>query len=117
MHGRGAEVTAGTVDTARTQNHQAGNRGGPVPPHLHGHTAVSDGPDRKGPASGPEQLANDLAAPIRRLAADPALRLQLAAGARERVARIGLWPNKVAWLTELYAEIESSTQPQIEEVC
>ena len=78
---------------------------------------IDDSCGFKVPAQTPEQLASDLAAPIRRLAADPALRLQLAAGARERVARIGLWPNKVAWLTELYAEIESSTQPQIEEVC
>ena len=78
---------------------------------------IDDSCGFKVPAQTPEQLASDLAAPIRRLAADPALRLQLAAGARERVARIGLWPNKVAWLTELYAEIESSIQPQIEEVC
>lgn len=69
------------------------------------------------PARTPDQLASDLAAAIRRLASDPALRLKLSAGALDRVARIGLWPNKVAWLTELYADIKNSVNPQLEEVC
>jgi glycosyltransferase involved in cell wall biosynthesis len=57
------------------------------------------------PASNPEQLATDLAAAITRLARDPALLAQLAAGARERVSAIGLWDNKIRWLLQLYSQL------------
>jgi glycosyltransferase involved in cell wall biosynthesis len=57
------------------------------------------------PALDPVQLPAALAAAIRRLARDPALRLRLRNGARTRVATIGLWRNKVDWLLGLYREL------------
>jgi glycosyltransferase involved in cell wall biosynthesis len=69
------------------------------------------------PALDPEQMANDLAGAVTRIARDPALRARLAAGARERVARIGLWDNKIRWLLRLYAELlENAHHPEIREV-
>jgi len=69
------------------------------------------------PAINPGQLAGDLAAAISRIARDGALRTRLANGARERVARIGLWENKVRWLLALYAELlDTSYQSELMEV-
>lgn len=69
------------------------------------------------PAVDPAQLAAALAAAIVRLARDPALRARLAAGARERVAAIGLWENKIDWLLDLYSElIHVSRNPELREV-
>lgn len=69
------------------------------------------------PAIDPEQLAGDLAAAIARMARDESLRARLGSGARERVARIGLWGNKIRWLLALYAELLDTTyQFEIKEV-
>ena len=69
------------------------------------------------PAIDPEQLAGDLAAAISRIARDGSLRARLAAGARARVARIGLWENKTRWLLALYAELpDTSYQSELMEV-
>ncbi|MEP1471034.1 MAG: glycosyltransferase family 4 protein [Halieaceae bacterium] len=69
------------------------------------------------PAIEPQQLADDLASAITRLARDPALRLELAKGARERISHIGLWDKKIRWLTGLYAElIVAEHKPDIMEV-
>jgi glycosyltransferase involved in cell wall biosynthesis len=69
------------------------------------------------PAIDPEQLAGDLADAISRLARDESLRTRLAAGARKRVERIGLWDNKIRWLLALYEELlETPYQREIKEV-
>ena len=69
------------------------------------------------PAIDPEQLAGDLAAAISRIARDGSLRARLAAGARARVARIGLWENKIRWLLALYAELlDTNHQSELLEV-
>jgi glycosyltransferase involved in cell wall biosynthesis len=57
------------------------------------------------PAVDPEQFASDLADAITRAARDPSLLARYTAGARQRVASIGLWPNKIQWLMELYSEL------------
>jgi glycosyltransferase involved in cell wall biosynthesis len=61
------------------------------------------------PAINSEQLAGDLADAISRIARDDSLRARLASGARARVARIGLWENKIRWLLDLYAELLDTT--------
>lgn len=69
------------------------------------------------PAIEPGQLAGDLATAIARIARDDALRARLAKGARERVARIGLWDNKIRWLLALYDELlDTSYQSELMEV-
>lgn len=57
------------------------------------------------PAVDPDQLAAALADAITRVARDPNLMLRYANGARERVASIGLWDNKIHWLLELYSQL------------
>lgn len=69
------------------------------------------------PAQTPEQLARDLADAITRLAWDGPLRARLSQGARQRVAAIGLWPNKVDWLVNLYGELIDQDESSLEEVC
>jgi hypothetical protein len=59
----------------------------------------------KVPAGTPEQLAQDLAASIRRLSDNPEELTRLSAGARRRALELGSWPAKVAWLLELYQSI------------
>lgn len=59
------------------------------------------------PAEDPDQLAQDLARAITRLARDPALHCRLARGARDRMTKIGLWDAKVDWLFELYGALEA----------
>jgi glycosyltransferase involved in cell wall biosynthesis len=51
----------------------------------------------------PDQYARDIASAVRSLVTDPALRLQLGAGARQRVADIALWDNKVVHLEAIFA--------------
>jgi glycosyltransferase involved in cell wall biosynthesis len=58
------------------------------------------------PAENPQQLAEDLARAITRLARDPGLRCRLAHGARARMERIGLWKAKTDWLFDLYGSLE-----------
>jgi glycosyltransferase involved in cell wall biosynthesis len=52
----------------------------------------------------PDQFADDLAAAVRRLVTDRALRLALGEGARKRVSEIGLWDSKVDRLEAIWAE-------------
>jgi len=66
---------------------------------------IDDSCGIKVPAVDPTQLATALAGAITRLARDPVRRERIAAGARERVAAIGLWDNKIRWLLDLYAEL------------
>ncbi|MGD8532301.1 MAG: glycosyltransferase family 4 protein [Gammaproteobacteria bacterium] len=61
------------------------------------------------PAVDPDQLAADLADAITRLARDPGLMLRYAEGARERIASIGLWDNKIQWLLDLYSQVFGSS--------
>jgi hypothetical protein len=69
------------------------------------------------PAIHPEQLANDLAGAISRLARDASLRARLSGGARERIERIGLWENKISWLLALYDELlDTNVQSELLEV-
>ena len=56
-------------------------------------------------AQDPDQLAEDLARAIGDLASNPQRLQQLAAGARERIAAIGLWQNKLDWLMKLYTDV------------
>lgn len=53
----------------------------------------------------PEQYARDLAAAMAKLVTDPELRRSLGAGARRRVAEIGLWDSKIGQLEAIYAEV------------
>jgi len=69
------------------------------------------------PAIDPTQFATALAGAITRLARDPLLCERLAAGARERIADVGLWENKIEWLLGLYAELTcDSTNYELKEV-
>lgn len=76
-------------------------------------TAARGGPDsiiddRCGlriPVTDPQTFAADLAQAIRRLDDDPALRLRLGRGARAKVGREGLWPQKARALVDLYYRV------------
>lgn len=66
------------------------------------------------PVTGPGQFPQDIAAALRRLALIPELRAELGAGARAKVAREGLWPDKAAALVALYRDIlrrQSAVRP------
>lgn len=68
------------------------------------------------PAIYPDQLATDLAEAVTSLAREPALRKRLAQGARDRIAGIGLWDNKIEQLLSFYQEtLTSNSQPTLEE--
>lgn len=64
----------------------------------------------------PEQLANDLAKAIQRLAWEIDLRARLGKGARERVKAIGLWRNKISRLVRLYGELIDHKRSLLHEV-
>jgi glycosyltransferase involved in cell wall biosynthesis len=76
-------------------------------------TAARGGPDsiiddRSGlrvPVSDPQTYAADLAQAIRKLDDDPALRLSLGRGARAKVGREGLWPQKARALVAMYRNV------------
>lgn len=55
----------------------------------------------------PSQFARDLAGAITRLVDDPALRAELGAAARRRVADIALWDRKVEQVEALYDDVLS----------
>lgn len=76
----------------------AADRGGP------GHV-VDAHSGIKVAADHPGQMAEALAAAIRRLATRPEELARLAAGARPRVLDLGAWPAKIAWLLDLYHSI------------
>ena len=60
------------------------------------------------PVTDPKTYAADIAAAVRQLALDPALRQRLGEGARAKVAREGLWREKAAHLVELYRSLTDS---------
>jgi glycosyltransferase involved in cell wall biosynthesis len=59
-------------------------------------------------ARDPSQLAMDLAASVRRFAADPSLVATMGAAARRRVEAVGLWASKVDRIAALYEEVRVS---------
>jgi glycosyltransferase involved in cell wall biosynthesis len=63
----------------------------------------------KVPLSSPEVMPGDLAGAIRRLAADPALRRRLGAGARAKLAAEALWKSKALHMLSLYGETLAET--------
>ena len=75
-------------------------------------TAARGGPDFivddscgiRVPVTDPERYPRDIAAAVRRLAGDPALRRRLGAGARERIAGFGTWEETASRLIELYRQ-------------
>jgi glycosyltransferase involved in cell wall biosynthesis len=75
-------------------------------------TAARGGPDFiiddscgiRVPVTDPERYPRDIAAAVRRLACDPALRRRLGAGARRRIAGFGTWDTTAAKLIGLYRE-------------
>lgn len=77
------------------------DRGGPG-------NVVDDSCGIKLPAVSPDQLATDVARAVRELAADPARRLALGAGARARVQRIALWESKIDDVDALYEQVLSA---------
>jgi glycosyltransferase involved in cell wall biosynthesis len=60
------------------------------------------------PVTDPATYAADIARALRDLAAAPDLRARLGAGARDKVAREGLWSAKAERLVCLYAEIAAA---------
>lgn len=74
------------------------DRGGPG-------SAVDDTCGIRVPPTEPERYAADLAAAVRRLDADPALRRRMGAAARVRVATVGLWSAKVDAADQIYDEV------------
>jgi glycosyltransferase involved in cell wall biosynthesis len=75
-------------------------------------TAARGGPDFiiddscgiRVPVTDPERYPRDIAAAVRRLARDPALRRRLGAGARARIAGFGSWEATASMLIGLYRE-------------
>jgi len=59
----------------------------------------------KTPAITPEQVVNDLAEAMLRLARDPELRKRMGEAARKRVNEYFDWDKKGEWLTDLYDSV------------
>ncbi len=59
----------------------------------------------KVPVTQPDDYAKNIATALRQLAQNPDLRKRLGNGARQKVARDGLWPAKASRLVELYGDI------------
>ncbi|MGI5189640.1 glycosyltransferase [Promicromonospora sp. CA-289599] len=66
---------------------------------------VSDACAVRVPAESPEQLARDVATAVRRLVAEPDLRLRMGAAAREHVVANHLWDRRIERMTDLYEQI------------
>lgn len=62
-------------------------------------------------AIAPDQLARDVAAALRRLVGDPALRLAMGRKAHEHLSRTGLWTHRVERVSELYEELIEARSP------
>ena len=82
-------------------------------------TAAYGGPDfivddRSGlrlPVETPDQFARAIAAAIRTLALDPARRLALGRGARDRIVEIGTWEDKAQQTLALYRDVLEKQVP------
>jgi glycosyltransferase involved in cell wall biosynthesis len=78
------------------------NRGGPK-------SIVDAGTGIKVDVTDPERFAHDIASAVRRLLQDAELRHRLGEGARNKIAREGVWGDKASALVELYKQaIESN---------
>ncbi|MCP2264892.1 glycosyltransferase family 4 protein [Promicromonospora thailandica] len=66
---------------------------------------VSDACAVRLPVRSPDQLADDAAGAVRRLVADPGLRLRMGAAAREHVAAHHLWSRRVDRMADLYEQV------------
>ncbi len=73
---------------------------------------VDDSAGIRVPVTDPQQFAHDIASALRALSDDPARRLALGEGARAKVAREGLWPNKAEALLALYLSVLDQKEPQ-----
>lgn len=62
----------------------------------------------------PQQFACDLAAAIRRLAADPALRRKMGECARTRSLELSLWSNKIERLSGIYDAVAAKAARPVE---
>ncbi|WP_242504085.1 glycosyltransferase family 4 protein [Promicromonospora panici] len=74
------------------------DRGGPA-------ENVSDACAVRVPVESPAQLAQDVAGAVRRLVADPGLRLRKGAAARERVIAVHLWDRRIDRMADLYEDV------------
>jgi glycosyltransferase involved in cell wall biosynthesis len=79
------------------------NRGGPG-------SAVSNDCAVKLQISTPEALAEDLAAAIRKLTEDQALRLKMGIAAHRHVTKTALWPAKIDRMMEIYGQLVNSSR-------
>ena len=68
----------------------------------------------KVPAKTPEQAIRDLAAAFGRLASDPAFRIRLAEGARQRAELDFSWEKKGEWMNEVYLSVKGVPAPASE---
>jgi glycosyltransferase involved in cell wall biosynthesis len=62
------------------------------------------------PVTDPDGFARDVAAAVRRIALSPDLAQRLGQGARDKVARDGLWPAKAARMRALYQELAAPSE-------
>ena len=62
------------------------------------------------PVTDPDRFPRDIAAAIRRIALSPDLARALGQGARDKLAREGLWPTKAARLVTLYQELATPSR-------
>jgi glycosyltransferase involved in cell wall biosynthesis len=74
------------------------DRGGPA-------WIVDDSCGIRVPVTDPDRFPHDIAAAVRRIALSPNFARALGQGARDKVAREGLWPAKAARLVALYEEL------------
>jgi glycosyltransferase involved in cell wall biosynthesis len=79
------------------------DRGGPA-------WIVDDSCGMRVPVTDPDRFPRDIAAAVRRIALSPDLRLQLGQGARDKVAREGLWSAKAARIVALYQELTAPAE-------
>ena len=71
---------------------------------------VSDDCGLRVQPGGPEQMVQDLASALKKLAEDKELRLRMGRAARERVRKMFDWNTKGEFLKELYNKIEARNQ-------
>ena len=57
------------------------------------------------PVTTPEAFADGIADAVRKLAMDPALRLKLGQGSRERLRSFGSWDDKAELMLDFYRDI------------
>ena len=65
------------------------------------------------PALAPDQVVNDMAEAMARLARDPRLRARMGRAGKDRVASMYAWERKGEFLSALYQRLAETTQPQV----